>query len=154
MAWSPDSKQLAIATGSGNDYAFKIYDVASGKVAKEIELKAQVSLVDWSPDGKTLVVYENAELHSIDVAKGTINKAAPTKQVVGVTTLAYSPDGKWIAAGDADKRIHVYAADTWKQKVVLTGHTHMIDAVAWTPDSKNLVSGADQEIRFWNPFAE
>ncbi|MCA9176687.1 MAG: protein kinase, partial [Planctomycetales bacterium] len=60
----------------------------------------------------------------------------------GVSTLAYSPDGRWLVSGGNDYRIIVREVASGEAVRVLTGHEAAIDCVAFSPDSKTLVSGS------------
>jgi WD40 repeat protein len=63
-----------------------------------------------------------------------------------ILDLAWSRDGKWIASASSDHIVHVWDADT--HKIVATyPHREQIAAVAFSPDSRLLVTGTvDAEI--------
>ncbi|KAL7419562.1 WD40 repeat-like protein [Cryptotrichosporon argae] len=71
-----------------------------------------------------------------------------------VTALAFSPDGKWLAAGDAAGRIILI--DVPEKKVAVssrwTFHTGRITSLAFSADSARLASaGQDESIYVWDP---
>ena len=69
-----------------------------------------------------------------------------------VETLAFSPDGKTLASGSADKQILLWDAETAEHRNTLTGHTGGIRVAAFSPDGTTLVSaGQDYTIRVWDP---
>jgi len=83
-----------------------------------------------------------------------------SKEDIGKVFL--SPCGNMIAAGTygkggpgANRSIYVWDAQTGEQIHELNGHTHQVHAIAFSPDSKWLVSaGLDRTVRFWNLTSE
>ncbi len=70
------------------------------------------------------------------------------------TSTAISADGRWVAFGDWAGRISVIDLQGPKplKPVVFSGHAGRTNSVAFTPDSKLLVtSGEDRVARLWNP---
>jgi len=65
--------------------------------------------------------------------------------------VAFSPDGKRIASGSADKTVRVWDTLTGRPTWTLQGHTEAVYAVAFSPDGALIASGAaDKTIRLWN----
>jgi WD40 repeat protein/serine/threonine protein kinase len=64
--------------------------------------------------------------------------------------LAVSADGQFLAAGFNGPSILLFDFKK-KARVELIGHADTVSALAFTPDSKTLVSGShDRDIRLWN----
>jgi WD40 repeat protein len=69
-----------------------------------------------------------------------------------VSSVAFSPDGKTLAAGDADDTIRLWNVTT-RQQIggPFTGHGGSVTSVAFSPDGKTLASGSyDLTVRLWN----
>lgn len=69
-----------------------------------------------------------------------------------VTTLAFSPDGRQLAAGSLfqDPRVSIFDVTGDEDDIRLEGHSGFIAKVSFSPDGTLLASGsADQNIKLW-----
>ena len=106
----------------------------------------------FSPDGKTLAS-GGGELNIKlwDVATGT-EKAAYTGLNAKIWSLAFSPNGKVLAAGDdappgsQEGRIKLWEVATGKEMATLKGHTNLVISVAFSPDGALLASGSGRRV--------
>src|SRR5712692_9607198 len=66
-------------------------------------------------------------------------------------SVAWSPDGQFLASGAADRTtVQVWEAATGKEVRILKGHRGSVQSVAWSPDGQFLASGADDsDLRVW-----
>ena len=69
----------------------------------------------------------------------------------GVTTLAFDPTGRYIAAGTLKQKVAVYDVKDMRKILDLSGHQDRIGAVRFSPNGNWLVSASDDcTIRVWN----
>lgn len=71
----------------------------------------------------------------------------------GVTTVAISPEGQYVAAGSLDKSVRVWDARNGYLNARLDGaegHKDSVYSVAFAPNGRDLVSGSlDKTIKMW-----
>lgn len=80
-----------------------------------------------------------------NVQRGTYAQEAPA------TSLAVSPDGKWLAIGRADNSITLQSLADANAKKTLAGHGGPVTALQFSGDSARLLSGSkDKSLRLWN----
>ncbi len=69
----------------------------------------------------------------------------------GVTSVAFDPTGRFLAAGSLKQRVALYDVKDMRKTLDLAGHQDRIGAVRFSPDGSWLVSGSDDcTIRVWN----
>jgi WD40 repeat protein len=68
-----------------------------------------------------------------------------------VNSVAYSPNGKYIASGSLDRMVQVWDAPTGTLRHTLTGHDDWVTSVSFSPDGKYIASGSgDQTVQVWD----
>jgi WD40 repeat protein len=67
-----------------------------------------------------------------------------------VNSVAYSPDGRYIASGSRDNTIKLWDAQSGRELRTLFGHTDGVDALQFSPDGRFIASGSsDTTIKIW-----
>jgi WD40 repeat protein len=105
--------------------------------------------VDFSPDGKLLAVYSEAEAKLWDVTTGE------HVYTFEMGLARFSPDGKILAVTRGDE-LNLW--NTVTRKMLYTspiGHTNRITAIAFMPDGQALLSASeDSTVKLWNTTPE
>lgn len=69
----------------------------------------------------------------------------------GIFSLAFSPDGKYLAAGGEDRVVRVWDIATANLLKELKGHRDIVYSLVWSQDSSLISSaGLDGTIRIWD----
>ena len=147
IAYSPDGRHLAVASGIG----IWIYDASTGN---EIDLltghTGSVNSVAFSPNGQTLATGSRDDTirlwdvrtgNEIDLLTGHTNT---------VFSVAFSPNGQTLATGSW-REIRLWDVSTGNEIRTITGHTSSVSSVAFSPNGQTLASGSsDNTIRLWD----
>jgi WD40 repeat protein len=165
VAIAPDKGMVAATRGN----RVHLYDAKTGEWKKELldpELKtadgkpataAHLSLVEslaYCPDGHTLATGSFREITLWDPDTGAV------KRRLGgfadkVVALAWSADGKYLAAGGGapteDGEVKLFDAETLAPVLELKQpHSDTVFGLAFTPDGKKLATaGADKFVKVW-----
>ncbi len=104
---------------------------------------------DWSPDGKFITFGDGFDVRVYAIPTFRLTHLFPG-HANSVISVAWSPDGKWIASASSDTTVRLWNVGTGEPGPVLSGHRDRVDAVAWHPGSHRLVSGSrDSRAIIW-----
>lgn len=158
LALSPG--KMVLASGS-DDHTIRLSDPATGELLRLLKgPKSRVSSVIFSPDGKALAsAHEDHVIRFWDLATAKIvreigsprtDQPHPGGEAECLFALAFSPDGKSLAAAGAGRRVILYDLASQKELLTPPGHRGLIPALIFSGDGKLLASGGqDATVRVW-----
>jgi WD40 repeat protein len=155
-AFSPDGH--FVITGA-TDNAARLWEVSTGREIRRFVGEIAEALA-YSPDGRMVAIgYADKSVRLWDVETGAEIRRIETDQKGLIQSLAYSPDGRLLATTGLefdekkgpDTIVHLWDVATGKEAQRFTGHTDNILAVAFSPDSRFVLSGGwDGSAHLWD----
>lgn len=161
VSFSPDGKYLA--TGSSDNTA-KLWSIKT-----KAELHTFIGHTDWvwsvsfSPDGKYLATGsedKTAKLWSIKLSTNLSIKSKVKHRIFirtfnahtrSVTSVSFSPYGKYLATGSEDNTAKLWSIETQAELYTFRGHTKSIWSVSFSPNGKYLATGSqDKTVKVWS----
>jgi WD40 repeat protein len=151
VAFSPSGKQVA---SGGADKQVLVWDAGSGKVLHKLKgHTGEVVALAWQPASIPLLASAGRE-GSVRLWTVRTEKASELEGNNDLASLAWSPDGKFIAAGQGDHRLHIWKVDSGKLMHTLEegGSPPQVSALAWSPSGQVLAAGrGNHTMQLWDP---
>jgi len=192
VAWSPDGTHLAWGDVKGNTYisnwnvaeTTNTWDVATKKIYSCSDNSTQqewdpitsrfasstqqvwnpVMDIVWSPDSSQIVSAcpssDTLQIHDANTGKTIVTYE---KSDTAMFYIAWSPDGKSIAAVGEDNTVRVWKASNGQENITykppsklgdaFRGIFNSIDSISWSPDSSQIASSSeDGTVQVWDAF--
>jgi len=122
-------------------------------VVNHIPVKFEPTCIAITPDHTEVAVGSKIDqlIHVFTLDGGKLSEKYTIEGHRGqVSTLAYSPCGRYLASGDTNREVKVFQG----QKSIVEGwvfHTSKIMSVAWSPDSTHIATGSvDSAVIVWS----
>lgn len=106
IALAPDGREAVVAL----ENRLLVYDVATGRLARELPAASGVvRTVDWSPDGRSLLVtiFYDASARLVDAETGVESGRLPVEREAA--SAAFSEDGRTAAVGSEPGALVLFA---------------------------------------------
>jgi WD40 repeat protein len=154
LAFSPDGKVLACAGHSGS---LVLWDAATGAVLRSLTgPDVRVAQVAFSPDGALLATAGKTDAAVVrlwQVATGQLLFTARQPGDMPAWCVAFSPDGKTLAAGLEAGEVRLWDVATGRERARLSGHGGRVRWIGFHPDGRSLaVAGRWPEnvVHIWD----
>lgn len=153
LAFSPDGELLAASSAK----RVLVWSVRTGRVMRSwVYNTANIDDVAFSPDGRVLAISGKSAFTPIifrEIANG--RELPGLGEMKGAESIAFSPDGKYFAAGEAaapheQARLLVWEWATRRLCFAVPAHRERVHRVRYHPEGKLLyTSGLDGLARAW-----
>jgi dipeptidyl aminopeptidase/acylaminoacyl peptidase len=154
---------IARSTAEAQALSAKATAEANLALSEKFRLAAEAENILVAPDGNA----ETAALLSLQALKGGYLPQADismTKSLArvyfirafsghtdSITSIAFSPDSKYVLTGSKDTTARLWDAATGAQVRTFSGHTSWVNSVAFSPDAKYVLTGStDHTVKLWD----
>ncbi len=165
FSWEPHGKRLAVVGPSQEQTRVTIFDWLDGREVLswswDVDVRRGGVQIAWSPDGTRVAAISGRDglLTTWDAATGEerlcVRDGLGQLILFGMPSIAWSPDGRWLAVADHRGNVRVLEAATGEEFAVLReGHSQAPVSLAWSPDNRRLLSwDVGGTLRFWDVVA-
>jgi hypothetical protein len=153
MAFSPDGSQIAV----GGYHELTIWNLGDGSLSTRVGgLPERIMGLAWHPTLPLLAVTGGTPTQWGAVALVDPTGIAPTRILCDLNetglSIAFSPDGRHLAAGAGDRTVRLFDPVSGRQRHVLKVHADWVQTVSFSPDGGELLtSSRDRTARVIDP---
>jgi WD40 repeat protein len=164
VAFSPDSRRIATGMGDGTAIVWTLSPDGAKPVLTVAGHETAVDDVGFTPDGRRLAT--TGQDGAAKIWDVTPEGSHEWLSVPGTQGVAYSPDGRFLAASTSEEEVpvpqevapadvHLYEANGGRRVATFRGHEDEIVALEFDPSGTRLASAAtDGTARIWDVAGE
>ena len=154
IVMSPDNKYIVMYESSEKPFIWKTEKPED----PPIQINTRVKSMAFSPDGNRIAVLsgENIFLHDLEMFPSDEPKEIYADLHGHVIKMIFSPDSKILVATGfveliSNIRMKLWDVETGEEIRTLSGHTELIESLAFSHDGKILASGSfDGTVLLWD----
>jgi WD40 repeat protein/transcriptional regulator with XRE-family HTH domain len=114
-------------------------------------VKGNVRGADFSALAIQGAYLQGIEAQDMNLSHSSITHSVFMETFGSITSVAFSPNGHYIATGSFNGEIRVWQAENMKQIYSFTEHNGWVWSIAFSPDGTILASGSnDRTIKLWD----
>ena len=148
VAFSPDDQILAIPAEKLG--ALRLWDVAVNREIAVLDCPHANGAVTFSPDGHYLIA-SNGDAVRLWTPWVTDEKLTLPGHLGGIPGMAVSREGTLLASAGKDRTVRIWDAVSGRMLKTLTDFKGPVQAVAFGPDSRRLVTAEfNGDLRIWD----
>ncbi|RLO00604.1 hypothetical protein DYB28_001445, partial [Aphanomyces astaci] len=153
LQWDPDSKRI-VAVGDGRTVSSRVFMWDTGNSIGEIVGHTKrIMSVDYKPTRpfRILTASEDSTVRAFEGPPFKFKHSIPAHSNFA-NCVRYSPDGVHAVSVGSDKGMVLYDSKTSEKLASFpVEHTVSIYSVAWSPDSKQLLTASgDKTVKLWD----
>ncbi|TVR65479.1 MAG: WD40 repeat domain-containing protein [Gemmatimonadales bacterium] len=152
VAWTPDGPLLASSSGK----RVHIWSSRAQLLRSYPPLPSTVTGLSWRPSSASEGGEPEGPILAASAYGGVFtyhpDRAVPLREYRwkgSVITLAWSPDGRFIATGDQDSTVHFWYVRSGRD-LQMWGYPSKVSTLAWSPDSRWLATGGSPGVTVWD----
>ena len=138
VAFSPDGR---VAAFRQPDNTLKLWEVATGRSCAASAGIRGCHRWRFRPMAARPLRQHDKTLRLWDVCQAA--SGAASAGIRRVTSVAFSPDGRFALSGSGDKTLKLWEVATGNELRSFNGHTHHVNSVAFSPDGRFALSGSE-----------
>jgi WD40 repeat protein len=147
--FSPDGKQILTSHGNlGGNWLAGVWDAGTGRELRTLK-GTQTETAVFSPDGTRILTWSRGRPVSVwDARHGAEFRILPPQSAPADRRPGGRSDAEVMC--ERSGRVKLLDPQTWKTRAVLTGHSTLVQAWAFSPDGRRIVTGAQDGARVWD----
>jgi WD40 repeat protein len=115
------------------------------------DLKLDLTAIDCSELVVRQAYLVGIDLVGVNFANAQMVNCAFTQTFSSILAIAYSPDGRVLAASDSNGEIRLWDVQDRQCLLTCSGHTNWVRAIKFSPDGRYLASSSDDRtLKLWD----